>query len=114
TIGASYAARAKADGYTILLATNSTLVTNRFLYKTLSYDPDGFAPIGMIGVGPMVLLANKKFGFDNAKDVAEHAKKNPGVLNVASFGTGTSSHLAAEYFQQEADIEMVHIPFKGT
>src|SRR5690606_18778597 len=53
TIGASQVMRAEPDGYTILLATNSTLVTNRFLFKSLSYDPDAFAPIGMIGVGPM-------------------------------------------------------------
>ncbi|RYH23445.1 MAG: tripartite tricarboxylate transporter substrate binding protein, partial [Alcaligenaceae bacterium] len=56
SIGASYVSREKPDGYTILMATNSTLVTNRYLYKELPYDPDGFAPIGMVGIGPLVLL----------------------------------------------------------
>lgn len=114
TIGASYASREKSDGYTILLATNSTLVTNRYLYKALSYDPDAFAPIGMIGIGPMVLLSSKKQGFKTVGDAVEHAKKNPGTLSIASFGAGTSSHLASEYFQQQAGIEILHVPFKGS
>ncbi|PLC53382.1 MFS transporter [Pollutimonas nitritireducens] len=114
TIGASYAAREKPDGYTVLLATNSTLVTNRYLYKSLSYDPDAFAPIGMIGIGPMVLLSSKKHGFKTVGDVVDHAKKNPGTLSIASFGAGTSSHLTSEYFQKQADIKMLHVPFKGS
>lgn len=114
TIGASYAAREKPDGYTILLATNSTLVTNRYLYKALSYDPDAFAPIGMIGIGPMVLLSSKKRGFAKPADVVSYAKKHPDTLSIASFGSGTSSHLAAEYFQQEAGVKMLHVPFKGS
>lgn len=114
TIGASYTARQKPDGYTILLATNSTLVTNRFLFKELSYDPDAFAPIGMIGIGPMVLLANKDLGFKSLQDVVTTAKSKPDTLTIASFGTGTSSHLAAEYLQSLAGIKLLHIPFKGT
>lgn len=114
TIGASYVARAKPDGYTLLLATNSTLVTNRFLFKDLSYNPDTFEPVGMIGVGPMVLLANTATGFKSIADVVTAAKAKPGSLTIASFGTGTSSHLAAEYFQTVAGIKLLHIPFKGT
>jgi tripartite-type tricarboxylate transporter receptor subunit TctC len=114
TIGASYAARAHPDGYTVLLATNSTLVTNRYLYKTLSYDPDAFTPIGMIGIGPMVLLSAKKDGFKSLADVVAAAKKKPNTLSIASFGAGTSSHLAAEYFQQMADVKMLHVPFRGS
>jgi len=114
TIGASYASREKPDGYTILLATNSTLVTNRYLYKSLPYAPDAFEPIGMIGIGPMVLLSSKKHDFAKVSDVVDYAKQHPGTLSIASFGAGTSSHLAAEYFQQEADIKMLHVPFKGS
>src|SRR5690606_21753872 len=101
-------------GYTVLLATNSTLVTNRYLYKTLSYDPDAFAPVGMIGIGPMVLLAAKKHDFNSLADVVNSAKQQPDSLNIASFGAGTSSHLAAEYFQQLADVQLLHVPFKGS
>ncbi|HLU01564.1 MAG TPA: tripartite tricarboxylate transporter substrate binding protein [Advenella sp.] len=114
TIGASHAARAEPDGYTILLATNSTLVTNRFLFKSLPYDPDAFEPIGMIGIGPMILLSAKKHGFKSVGDVVAQARKAPDTLSIASFGAGTSSHLAAEYFQQLADIKLLHVPFKGS
>src|SRR5690606_41968732 len=92
--------RAEPNGYTILLATNSTLVTNRFLFKSLSYDPDAFAPIGMIGVGPMVLLSNKQTGFNSLADGVEAAKKKPGSLSIATFGAGTSSHLTADYLMK--------------
>lgn len=114
TIGASHVMRAEPDAYTILLATNSTLVTNRFLFKELTYDPDAFAPIGMIGVGPMVLLSSKKTDFKSLDDVVQAAKADPGGLSIASFGAGTSSHLAAEYFQKLADIKLLHVPFKGS
>lgn len=114
TIGASHVMRAQPDGYTILLATNSTLVTNRFLFKDLNYDPDAFVPVGMIGIGPMVLLSSRKTGFTSLDDVVKAAKAQPGMLSIASFGAGTSSHLAAEYFQKLADIELLHVPFKGS
>ncbi len=114
SIGASYVSREKPDGYTLLLATNSTLVTNRFLYKTLSYDPDSFASIGMVGISPMVLLSSKKHNFKKIDDVVDYAKKNPATLSIASFGSGTASHLTAEYFQQVAGIKLLHVPFKGS
>lgn len=113
TIGAAYVGRAAPDGYTLLMATNSTLVTNRFLYKSLPYDPDSFAPIGMVGIGPLVLLANDKHGFKSTADVVAHAKQRPGSLTFATFGPGTSSHLAGELFKQEAGIDLLHVPFKG-
>ncbi len=114
TIGASYAARAEPDGYTILLATNSTLVTNRFLFKSLPYDPDAFEPIGMIGIGPMILLSARKHHFKSVKDAVAQAGQSPDAMSIASFGSGTSSHLAAEYFQQLAGIKLLHVPFKGS
>ncbi len=113
SIGAAYVARENPDGYTILMATNSTLVTNRFLYKELPYDPDSFAPIGMVGVGPLVLLASPKRAFKSTQDIVDFAKKNPGKLTFASFGPGTSSHLAGELFKDRAGIDILHVPFKG-
>ncbi|MBO9355321.1 tripartite tricarboxylate transporter substrate binding protein [Bordetella petrii] len=113
TIGAAYVARAEPDGYTLLMATNSTLVTNRFLYKSLPYDPDAYAPVGMVGIGPLILLSNDKHGFTSTADVVAHAKQHPGTLTFATFGPGTSSHLAGELFKQEAGIDLLHVPFKG-
>ncbi|MYZ41553.1 Bug family tripartite tricarboxylate transporter substrate binding protein [Schauerella aestuarii] len=113
SIGAAYVAKEQPDGYTILMATNSTLVTNRFLYEELPYDPDGFEPIGMVGIGPLVLLASPKQPFKSTKDVVDFAKKNPGKLTFATFGPGTSSHLAGELFKSQAGIDLLHVPYKG-
>ncbi|WP_459618106.1 Bug family tripartite tricarboxylate transporter substrate binding protein [Bordetella sp. 2513F-2] len=113
SIGAAYVSRERPDGYTILMATNSTLVTNRFLYKQLPYDPDGFAPVGMVGIGPLVLLSSPKQPFKSTQDVVAYAKQNPGKLTFASFGPGTSSHLAGELFKEQAGIDLLHVPFKG-
>lgn len=113
TIGAAHVARAKPDGYTLLMATNSTLVTNRYLYKSLPYEPDAYAPIGMVGIGPMILLANDKDGFAKVDDILLRAKQSAEPLTFASFGPGTSSHLAGELFKQQAGIELLHVPFKG-
>ncbi len=113
SIGAAFVAREAPDGYTILMATNSTLVTNRYLYKELPYDPDGFAPIGMVGVGPLVLLSSTKRPFNSTADVVAYAKQNPGKLTFATFGAGTSSHLAGELFKERAGIDILHVPFKG-
>ncbi|MDQ8033803.1 Bug family tripartite tricarboxylate transporter substrate binding protein [Bordetella genomosp. 1] len=113
SIGAAYVSRENPDGYTILMATNSTLVTNRFLYKELPYDPDSFAPIGMVGIGPLVLLSTPKQAFNSVADVVSYAKQNPGKLTFATFGPGTSSHLAGELFKEQAGIDILHVPFKG-
>src|SRR5690606_36053742 len=84
TIGASHAARQTPDGYTLLMATNSTLVTSRFLFDDLTFDPDAFEPVGMVGHGPFVLLATKKRAFKDIADIVDVAKKNEGHLNIAS------------------------------
>jgi len=113
TIGAAYVARAQPDGYTLLMATNSTLVTNRFLYQSLPYDPDGYAPIGMVGIGPLILLSNDKHGFKRTADVVAQARQRPGTLTFATFGPGTSSHRAGDLFKKEAGVDLLHVPFKG-
>ncbi|MBO9332447.1 tripartite tricarboxylate transporter substrate binding protein [Achromobacter xylosoxidans] len=113
SIGAAFVAREAPDGYTILMATNSTLVTNRYLYKDLPYDPDSFARIGMVGVGPLVLLSSPKRPFASTQDVVAYAKQHPGKLTFATFGPGTSSHLAGELFKKRAGIDILHVPFKG-
>ncbi|WP_251863141.1 tripartite tricarboxylate transporter substrate binding protein [Achromobacter sp. Marseille-Q4962] len=113
SIGASFVSREKPDGYTILMATNSTLVTNRYLYKELPYDPDGFAPIGMVGIGPLVLLSSPKRPFNSTQELVAYARQHPGKLTFATFGPGTSSHLAGELFKKQAGIDILHVPFKG-
>jgi tripartite-type tricarboxylate transporter receptor subunit TctC len=112
-IGARLVAGAPADGYTLLMATSSSLVNNRFLYKTLSYDPDGFELISLVCITPLVLVANKAVPGNSVSGVVEYAKANPGKINYASYGTGTISHLATALMASRSGVEMTHIPYKG-
>ncbi len=112
-IGAEAASRAPADGYTLFIGTNSTLVTNKYLQAKLPYDPASFELVGLIGITPLILLANPSVPAKTVPELVAYAKANPGKLTYASFGAGTTSHLAAELFKQMAGIEMLHIPYKG-
>lgn len=112
-IGAEAAYRSPGDGYTLFIGTNSTLVTNQYLYAKLPYEPKSFESVGLIGITPLVLLANPSVPAKTVPELVAYAKANPGKLTYASFGAGTTSHLAAELFQQMTGIEMLHIPYKG-
>lgn len=112
-IGADAGARAPADGYNLLIGTNSTLVTNKYLYAKMPYDPDQFELIGLIGITPLLFLANPTVPARTVPELVAYARANPGKLTYASFGNGTTSHLAGELFKQMAGIDMLHVPFKG-
>lgn len=112
-IGAEQVARSAPDGYTLLMATSSSLVNNRFLYKKLSYDPDGFELISLVCVTPLVLVANTSLPADNLAGIIQYAKANPGKLSYASYGTGTISHLATALLALRSGVNMGHVPYKG-
>jgi tripartite-type tricarboxylate transporter receptor subunit TctC len=112
-IGAELVARSAPDGYTLLMATSSSLVNNRFLYKKLSYDPDGFELISLVCVTPLILVANTALPGDNLPAIVQYAKANPGKVSYASYGTGTISHLATAIVAQRSGVGMSHIPYKG-
>ena len=112
-IGAELVSRAAPDGYTLLMATSSSLVNNRFLYKKLSYDPDGFELISLVCVTPLVLVANNAVPGDNLQGIVQYAKANPGKVNYASYGTGTISHLATALVALRSGVDMAHVPYKG-
>jgi len=113
TIGTGLAAKAPPDGYTLLLV-SVAYAFNPALYKELPYDPvAGFAPVGMLGTGPVVLTVNPKLPFMTAQDLIRAAKQKPGELRFASAGVGSLQHLAAELFLRVAGIDMLHIPYKG-
>jgi tripartite-type tricarboxylate transporter receptor subunit TctC len=112
-IGAEAVSRAAPDGYTLLMATSSSLVNNRFLYKKLSYDPDGFELISLVCVTPLVLVANNAVPGDNLQGIVQYAKANPGKVNYASYGTGTISHLATALVALRSGVDMAHVPYKG-
>ncbi|MDM9560745.1 tripartite tricarboxylate transporter substrate binding protein [Bordetella petrii] len=114
-IGAAVVARAKPDGYTILIVANGMAV-NPALYPSLNYDPQAdFAPISLLAVVPNVLVTNpQRTGATSVADVIAKARAKPGAYTYASAGVGTSIHLAGELFVSMADIDMLHVPYKGS
>lgn len=112
TIGASVAARANPDGYTMYLGNSSVMGSDTALYK-VDYTPDNFVPVAQLTTGPMVLIANASTGIKSVQDLVERAKKNPGGINVASSGNGVITHLAAVEFMARAGVDFMHIPYKG-
>jgi len=108
-------ARAAPDGYTLLYAPSSTFAQNPHTLASVPYDPfKDFTPITLATRGPLVLTLHTSVPATNVKELVAWAKANPGQLNFASFGTGTSSHVYAEAFAKAAGIEMTHVPYKGT
>ena len=114
-IGADTVFRAEPDGYTLLSSPPPPLVINKLLYPKLSYDSAQFVPITVIGAIPNVLLVHPKVGANSVAELIAIAKENPGKLNYASQGSGTTSHLTAELFKSMAGgLQIAHIPYKGT
>jgi tripartite-type tricarboxylate transporter receptor subunit TctC len=113
-IGAESITRAAPDGYTILFGTNGTLGIGPALYKNLRYDPQrDLAPIGILHKLPLLLIVNPSVPAKNLSELIAYARDNPGKLSFASAGIGTVSHLAGELFKREADIDILHVPYKG-
>ncbi|HLU02352.1 MAG TPA: tripartite tricarboxylate transporter substrate binding protein [Advenella sp.] len=114
-LAAEHVARAPADGYTILMATVTTLSINPTIMPTLKYDPvKDFAPITVVASTPFFLGTNVNLPVTSVQALIKMAKDKPGKLNYGSSGNGTSSHLAGELFNDMADIKMVQIPYKAT
>lgn len=111
-LGTDAVAKAKPDGYTILLTDRGALGINPSLYLNLPYDPlKSFAHIGIAVEGPFVMVVDPKLGLKSVSDLVALAKSK--ALNYGSFGTGSISQLNIEAFAQRAGIKLVHIPYKG-
>ncbi len=114
-IGSDIAARAKPDGSTIMLATATSHGLNSALYSRLNYDPiKDFAPIGLITTSPGVMLVPKDSPYHSVAELVAKARAQPGQLNYGSGGVGSSQHLAGAVFRKLANVDVAHIPFKGT
>lgn len=114
TIGADLVAKAKADGYTLLMGNIGTQSINPTLYKKLPYPPDqAFAPITLVAELPMVMLVNPAVPAKTAKEFVALLKRQPGKLSYSSSGAGGAPHLAAELFKSETDSFIVHVPYRG-
>jgi tripartite-type tricarboxylate transporter receptor subunit TctC len=112
-LGTELVARAPADGYTMLLASNS-FTSNPSLFRKLPYDPlKDFAPVSLLAVVPYVLTTHPSLPVGSVKDFIAFATARPRELNHASAGSGTGPHLAMEVFMQTAGLKLVHIPYKG-
>ena len=108
-------AHAAADGYTLLLGNNAILATNGSLYSKIGFDAEkDFAPISLIGTQPNVLVVNNNVPAHSLAELIALAKANPGKLNFASSGYGLAAHLAGELFKAQAQIDIVHVPYKGS
>lgn len=118
-IGADLVAKAAPDGYTLLMGTVGTQSINKWLYARMPFDPQkDFQPITLVAGVPNVMVVNtekaKAQGIDSVQDFIRHAKANPGKLNMASSGNGTSIHLAGELFKAMTGVFMTHFPFTGS
>jgi tripartite-type tricarboxylate transporter receptor subunit TctC len=113
-LGADAVAKAKADGHTLLFAT-STFATHAAASTKLPYDPvKDFAPVAMIGRGPLLVVASQQLGARTLAQVIAAAKSRPDGLNYCSAGEGSINHLAGEMFQQKTGLVMTHVPYKGS
>jgi tripartite-type tricarboxylate transporter receptor subunit TctC len=113
-IGADLAAKARPDGYTLLMGFHGTNAVLPHLDPKLPFDPaKDFAPIVLLAVGPSVLLVHPSVPATSVKELVALVKSKPGALSYASFGNGTSAHLMAEQFKLYAGLDLVHIPYRG-
>ena len=114
TIGHAQVANAPADGYTLVLATNSTYAIAQHLYKSLPYQQErDLAPIALLAASPLILAVRPGLDVRSVQDLLDLARKAPGKLNIASGGNGSTSHLAAELFMSLTGTTFTHVPYKG-
>jgi tripartite-type tricarboxylate transporter receptor subunit TctC len=113
-IGAEAVAKAAPDGYTLLATVNQTLVANRFLYRSLPYDPDkSFEPITMMVNSDQLLLASTSFAPNSLKEAIAAARKEPGKLPYGSFGNGSQPNLLYETVGVREHVSWIHVPYRG-
>ena len=112
-IGAAAAAKAAPDGYTFLVATLGPTVANKFMYKTMSYDPErAFAPVALLGSSPLIIVGSPKLPAANFRELVAHARENPGRLNAGTVGHGSQAHITLELINKLAGTSIVHVPYR--
>src|SRR4051812_17062953 len=114
-IGADATAKAPPDGHTIFMGTQSGLVLNTIARKKLPYDPvRDLAPVSLLFTSPLYLVVHPSVAANSVKELVALANRRPGKLTFASIGNGTSQHLAGELFRKRAQVDIVHVPYKGS
>ena len=114
TVGAKSVASAEADGYTLLFSSPGPLVTAAAVYRNLDYDPiKSFAPIAMVIYAPQMLVVHPSVPADSLEELVAYAKRNPGKITFGSSGYGTQPHMLGEMLKRTADINIIHVPYRG-
>ena len=113
SIAAEMVAKSAADGYTVLIASPSSISVNPALNAKLGYSARDLAPITKVTSSPLVIAVNPATGINSVQDLIARARKEPGVLNFATSGNGSAPHLGAALFTQLTGVQMTHIPFRG-
>ena len=112
-IGADLAYQSEGDGYTLLLSPPGPLAINQSLYKQLSYKPQEFVPITVVGSVPNVVIVRKELPVNSLKELIDYVKANPGKVTFGSQGNGATPHLTGMMFQGMTGTRMVHVPYRG-
>jgi len=114
SIAAEHVAKSAPDGYTLLIASPSSILVNPLITPKAGFQPQkDLVPVSKVSSSPLILAVNPGVGVGSVKELIAHAKKNPGKLNYASSGNGSAPHMAAVLFLRLAQVDMVHVPFKG-
>ena len=114
SMAAEYVAKAAPDGYTLLIASPSSILVNPIISPKAGFDARrDLAPVSKLTSSPLVVAAHSSVGVNSLRELTAYAKKNPGKLNFGSSGNGSAPHLAAVLFTRLAGVDMVHVPFKG-
>ncbi len=113
-IGAELAAKAPADGYTVLIGASGIFTANQFLYK-LAFDPQkDFVPVTLLYSGAPLLVVSPKVEAKSLQELIDSARKQPGKYTFASYGSGHISHIIGEMFKQAAGVDLLHVPYKSS
>jgi tripartite-type tricarboxylate transporter receptor subunit TctC len=113
SIAAENVAKSAPDGYSVLIASPSSISVNPAINPKLNYKPAELAPVTKVSSSPLLIVVNPATGITSVKDLVAAAKKEPGKLNYATSGVGSAPHFGAAHFSQVAGVQMVHVPFKG-
>jgi tripartite-type tricarboxylate transporter receptor subunit TctC len=115
TIGSAYVAKSAPDGYTLLLGSTGTISSAPAVFRTIAYDPaKDFVAVGAIQWVPMVLTVAPKTPVSSFQEYSSLARSKPGRLSIASAGNGSSNHLAIELLMRQANLQLLHVPYKGS
>jgi len=114
SIAAEHVAKSAPDGYTVLIASPSSILVNPLISPKAGFQPlKDLVPVGKVSSSPLILSVNPAVGVGSVQELIAHAKKNPGKLNYATSGNGSAPHMAAVLFLRLAQVDIVHVPFKG-